>query len=77
MKTITRASVFNFWLRDISKSPNIYIDCGEFNTTVMGEEAACHFDCDTEMGQSDIEQQIFDWAVEFRKYHVESEFIKL
>ncbi len=74
MKTITRTSVFNFWNRDIAKYPKQYIDCGEFDTTMMGEEAAEHFECLTEDGQSEIEREIFDWAVEYTKYHHTSEF---
>lgn len=73
-KIITRASVFNFWNRDIQKYPAQYIDCGEFITTTMGEEAAEHFGCMTDDGQSEIEREIFDWAVEYTKYHTVGEF---
>jgi hypothetical protein len=74
MTTITAASVTNFWIRDIRKNNADYMDCGEFNTTMMGEMAADHFGVATEMGNSAIEQDIFDWAVDFSKNHVTSEF---
>jgi hypothetical protein len=74
MKTITRASVMNFWVRDIRKNNADYIDCGEFNTTAMGEMAADHFDVMSDDGNTPIEQNIFDWAVEFSQNHVVSEF---
>lgn len=75
MKTITRASVMNFWNRDIVKNNADYIDdCDEFNTTVMGEQAAEHFGVMSDNGDTDAEQQIFDWAVEYASNHVTSEF---
>ena len=75
MKTITRASVMNFWVKAIAKDNEGYIDeCNEFNTTYMGEMAAEHFGVMTEMGNSETESDIFDWAVEFSRNHVTSEF---
>lgn len=65
----------NFWIRAIVKDPSIYIDCGEFNTTAMGERAADYFGCMTDDGQSDIERDIFDWAVDFANNHMVSEFV--
>ena len=76
-ESITRASVMNFWTRDISKNNADYIDdCNEFNTTVMGEQAAEHFGVMSENGNTAVEQDIFDWAVEFSMNHVVSEFKK-
>lgn len=75
MATLTRASVMNFWSRDIAKNNADYIDdCNEFNTTVMGEHAAEHFGVMSEDGNTPVEQDIFDWAVEFSSNHVPSEF---
>jgi len=75
MKTITRESVMNFWNRDIAKNNADYIDdCNEFNTTIMGERAAEHFEVMSDNGNTAIEQEIFDWAVEFSDNHVVSEF---
>lgn len=75
MKTITRASVMNFWVRALNKdSKGLIDDCREFNTTQMGEDAADHFDVMTDNGDSEIEREIFDWAVEFSRNHVTSEF---
>lgn len=75
MKRITNEAVWNFWIREIQKSPTDYIDCGEFNTTAMGESAAQHFDCMTDEGKSPIEQDIFDWAVDFSNAKTVNEFI--
>ncbi len=75
MKSITRASVMNFWVREINKDNEGYIDeCREFNTTYMGEMAAEHFGVLSEMGDTEVESEIFDWAVEFSRNHVTSEF---
>jgi hypothetical protein len=40
-------------------------DCGEFNTTVMGEAAAEYFGLMSDEGNTPIEQDLFDWAVDF------------
>lgn len=75
MATITRTSVMNFWSRDIAKNNADYFDsANEFDTTVMGETAAEHFGVSSADGNTAIEQDIFDWAVEFSCNHVRSEF---
>lgn len=71
--TITRPSVMNFWLRNLNKNKEMYVDdAGELNITLLGEEAAEHFGVMSDNGQTEIEQQLFDWAVEFeaQKNHI-------
>jgi hypothetical protein len=66
MKVITRESVMNYWVRQLNSQKETYKDeCNEWNTTLMGEQAAEYFGVDSEMGNTPIEQDIFDWAVEF------------
>lgn len=72
----TRTAVMNFWMRDLLKNKSLYFDsANEFDTTAMGEQAADHFKVMTDEGSSDIEQQIFDWAVEFSTLHSPSIFL--
>lgn len=65
MKTVSRESVYLFWQNDIAKNNADYLDCGELNTTMMGEQAAEYFGVISETGETAIEQDIFDWAVDF------------
>jgi hypothetical protein len=66
MKTITRESVMNYWVNQLNSQKETYKDdCNEWNTTYMGEQAAEHFGIMSEEGNSPLEQDIFDWAVEF------------
>jgi hypothetical protein len=64
-QAITRASVMNFWTRELNSGRRTYRDdSGEKEYTQMGEDAAAHFGILSEDGQSEIEMQMFDWAVE-------------
>jgi len=73
--TITSAAVSNFWTRTMLKNIDTWIDCGEFNTTAMGEDAAVKFGVASDMGNSAIEQDIFDWAVDYSMHHTVNEFL--
>lgn len=65
MKLITRASVMNFWVRQLNSQREVYRDeCGEKQYTLMAEQAAEHFDIATENGQSPLEEDIAQWATE-------------
>lgn len=65
MKTITRASVLNFWNDELRSGRETYKDnSGEKDYTYMGEQAAVNFNVETEQGNSAIEQDIFQWALE-------------
>lgn len=63
MKRITRTAVMNYWTRQINAGKETYKDeCGEKDFTRMGEDAAQHFGVLSDNGDTDIEQDIFDWA---------------
>lgn len=67
MDKVTRIAVMNFWRDQITNKVDTYQDSsGEWEYTRMGEEAAAHFDVMSEDGQTEIEQKIFDWAIEFK-----------
>ncbi len=63
---VTHNAVFRYWSRQLSDDKNRWQDTvGEYSTTAMGEEAAVHFKCASDQGDTDIEKEIFDWAVDF------------
>jgi hypothetical protein len=65
MKSITRIAVLNFWTRELNSGRETYKDeCGEKDYTLMGEHAAEHFSVESEQGNSEIEQDIFQWTTE-------------
>jgi hypothetical protein len=64
----TKNQCYQYWTQEMKVNPEMYMDCGEINTTTLGENAAQHFDCMSDEGNSDIEQDIFDWAVDFIKF---------
>lgn len=67
--TLTRERVFEYWFDQEYGRRSPYIDeCGEYNPTQMGEDAAVYFCVATDNGDSKIEQNIFDWAIEFSTY---------
>lgn len=67
MEKVTRTAVMNFWKDQTINQKNSYQDSsGEWEYTRMGEEAAAHFGVMSDDGQTDIEQNIFDWATEFK-----------
>lgn len=66
---LTRQRVFEYWFDQENGRRSPYIDeCGEYNSTAMGEDAATYFCVATDNGDTKIEQDIFDWAVEFATY---------
>lgn len=65
MRTITRTSVMNYWISQINSGRETYkTECGDNDYTYMGEDAARHFGISSENGQSEVEQDIFEWATE-------------
>jgi hypothetical protein len=63
---VTQAAVFRYWSRQLSDDRNRWQDTvGEYSSTAMGEDAAVHFKCASEEGDTDLEKDIFDWAVDF------------
>jgi len=70
MRLITRESVMNYWVNQLNSQKETYKDdCNEWNTTYMGEVAAIHFNVASDDGNTEIERDIFDWAVEFSQNH--------
>lgn len=66
---LTRERVFEYWFDQEYGRRSPYVDeCGEYNSTQMGEDAATYFCVATDNGDTEIEQLIFDWAVEFCIY---------
>jgi len=67
---LTKEKVFEHWKNAMNKyGNNVYIENGtdEYDHTYMGEDAAVHFKVSTDSGQSEIETNIFEWAVDFTK----------
>jgi hypothetical protein len=67
-KDITKKKCYTYWDNEISKG-----DMGgywdntsyELDTTLMSEDAQRHFGVATDLGQTDIEKEIEDWAFEY------------
>ncbi len=66
MENINRTIVLNYWTRQINAGKETYRDplTNEKDFTKMGEDASSYFGVLSENGQTDIEQQIFEWATE-------------
>ncbi len=66
---ITKEKVCAYWRAEEMKDKNAYKDANtdERNETEMGEDAQRHFGVETDNGQSEIEQSIFEWAVDYTK----------
>jgi hypothetical protein len=65
---LTKERVFEYWRDQEYGRRSPYIDdCNEYDTTAMGEDAATYFCVATDNGDSQIEQSIFDWAVDYAK----------
>lgn len=64
---LTKQKCFAFWNNEMAKDKNVYWDnqSYELNTTLMSEDAQHHFGVATDMGQTDIEKDIEDWAFEY------------
>lgn len=63
---LTKLDIFNYWKYELIKNKNMFLDdCNEYNLTEMGESAQEHFKVNTPNGDSDIESNIFDWAMDF------------
>lgn len=55
----------NYWTNELNSGRETYkTDNGEIDYTYMGEDAARYFGIDSENGQSEVEQDIFEWATE-------------
>lgn len=61
----TKQQVIDFFRKEMDAVPQYYIDCGEINSTLLAESAQDHFGVMTDLAQTEIETQIFDWAAEF------------
>jgi hypothetical protein len=63
---VTHTAIFRYWSREISDDKNRWQDTvGEYSPTAMGEAAAVHFKCASEQGDTQLEKEIFDWAIDF------------
>ncbi len=66
--SVTKERVFEYWAeqeRGYNRSPYIPFLSSDRNLTDMGEDAATYFCVFTEEGDSPIEQDIFNWAVDY------------
>ena len=66
----TKQQVFNYWNNQINKDPKKvggYWDSTmlDINSTLMSENAIQHFGVYTEKGETEIEEDIYDWGSEF------------
>ena len=66
----TKQQVFNYWNNQINKNPKKvggYWDSTmlDINSTLMSENAIQHFGVYTEKGETEIEEDIYDWGSEF------------
>lgn len=64
---ITKQKCFAFWINEIAKDSQQYWNSQflELDVTAMSEDAQHHFGAATDMGQTDIEKDIEDWAFEY------------
>ena len=63
----TKYEVFSYWENEERKNKNEYTNIGssERDETQMGEDAARNFGVDSDMGNTEIENLIFEWAVDY------------
>lgn len=55
-----------YWTNEMLRNKEVYLDsCSQLCMTTMSEDAISHFKLETPNGDSDIESNIFDWAVDF------------
>jgi hypothetical protein len=54
-----------WWAAVVPAMLGDYMDCGELNCTRLAEDAAEHFRCKTDNGESEAEQQLYDMAVDW------------
>ena len=62
---MTKIDLLNYFASELDKNARSYDDCGDINATMLAENAQDHFNCMTELGDSEIEQFIFDTATEY------------
>ncbi len=69
--TLTKKQVFAYWQNEERKNKNEYCEypLTQRDTTLMGEDAQRHFGVATEGGNTPIEQDIFEWAVDYDRFH--------
>ena len=68
---VGKKQIFAYWQSQERKNKNEYCEyrLTERDTTLMGEEAQRHFGVATESGNTPIEQDIFEWAVDYDRFH--------
>ena len=73
MTTVNKQKCFSYWNNEIAKDKNAYWDNQslEVNSTLMAEDAQSNFGVATDMGTTDIEKDIEDWAFEYA-YNLEA-----
>jgi hypothetical protein len=63
---VTQQAAFRYWRRKVYDDNPVWRDpAGTFHTTAMVIDAAEHFKCASENRDTDIEQKMAGWAVEF------------
>lgn len=61
----TKANIIAYWRNEKIKNRKVYLDSvGEVYYTLMAEDAISKYNLDTPNGDSEIENLIFDWAVD-------------
>lgn len=62
---MTKLDLLNYFASELDKNARQYDDCGAINATMLAENAQDHFGVMTDLGDSEIEQFIFDTATEY------------